>query len=116
MTTVTLFRPTGPSELELVMATGYRRWPPRLEGQPIFYPVTNEEYAREIAERWNVQASGQGFVTRFEVDAAYLASYEPQVVGAEHHVEYWIPAEDLEEFNDNIVGVIEVVGSYPESV
>ena len=26
--------------------------------------------------------------------------------------QYWIPAVDLEEFNDNIVGVIEVVAEY----
>jgi hypothetical protein len=44
-----LYRPTGPKELELVAASGYLRWPPRLDGQPIFYPVTSEEYAREIA-------------------------------------------------------------------
>jgi hypothetical protein len=34
---VTLYRPTGPKELELVSASGYRRWPPRLPEQPIFY-------------------------------------------------------------------------------
>lgn len=113
MTTVTLFRPTGPEELELVKASGYRRWPPRLEGQPIFYPVTNEEYAREIAERWNVPASKEGFVTRFAVEQAWLARYQPQVVGAAHHEEYWIPAEELEEFNDHIVGLIEVIARYP---
>ena len=38
---ITLFRPTGPKELEVVARSRYRRWPPRLEGQPIFYPVTN---------------------------------------------------------------------------
>jgi hypothetical protein len=42
---VIMFRPTGPRELELVAASGWRRWPPRLPEQPIFYPVTNQEYA-----------------------------------------------------------------------
>ena len=28
------------------------------------------------------------------------------------HQEYWIPAEDLAEFNLNIVGMIEVVAEY----
>jgi hypothetical protein len=60
---VTLWRPTGPKELELVAASGYRRWPPRLPGQPIFYPVLNEEYARKIARDWNVRHSGVGYVT-----------------------------------------------------
>lgn len=45
--------------------------PPRLEHQPIFYPVTNEEYAIQIARDWNTgdEASGfVGYVTRFEVE------------------------------------------------
>ncbi len=46
---VTLYRPAGPKELALVEQSGFTRWPPRLQEQPIFYPVTNEEYAIEIA-------------------------------------------------------------------
>ena len=30
------------------------------------------------------------------------------------HQEYWIPAEDLDEFNRNIVGPIEVVAEFKE--
>jgi hypothetical protein len=110
--TVTLWRPTGPKELELVAASGYRRWPPRLPGQPIFYPVLNEDYARKIARDWNVPASGVGYVTRFSVRRDFLDRYEVQQVGGRTILEYWIPAEDLELFNDNIVGVIEVIAEY----
>ena len=109
---VTLFRPTGPKEFALVAASDWKRWPPRLPEQPIVYPVTNEAYAREIAERWNVKESGSGFVTRFAVRRAFLDRYERQVVGASHHEEYWVPAEDLEALNDAIVGRIEVVASF----
>jgi hypothetical protein len=35
--------------------------------------------------------------------------YEARQVGATHHTEWWVPAEDLEELNRNIVGTIEVV-------
>jgi hypothetical protein len=107
--TVTLFRPTGPRELALVEASGFKRWPPRLREQPIFYPVTNEAYAIEIARDWNVPASGQGFVTRFLVRKTFMNRYTVQQVGAAHHTEWWVPAEELEELNDNIVGLIEVV-------
>ena len=37
--------------------------------------------------------------------------YDVQVVGASRHSEWWIPAEDLEAMNDQIVGVIEVIHS-----
>lgn len=110
--TVTLYRPTGPKELALVAATRFKRWPPRLPDQPIFYPVTNEQYAVEIARDWNVPASGQGFVTRFEVRKAFMERYSIHQVGASHHTEWWVPAEELELLNDNIVGVIAVVQEF----
>ncbi|OUC81254.1 hypothetical protein [Streptomyces swartbergensis] len=40
--TTTLWRPTGPKELDLVRELDWRAWPPRLPEQPIFYPVLNE--------------------------------------------------------------------------
>lgn len=110
--TVTLYRPTGPEELDLVAKSEFRCWPPRLPEQPIFYPVTNEQYAIEIARDWNVLHSGCGFVTRFEVRAAFMARYETHVVGAARHTEWWIPAEELDALNDNIVGHIEVIHEF----
>ena len=112
MKTVTLYRPTGPNELELVKQSGNKRWPPRLPGQPIFYPVLNEEYAILIARDWNVRDSGSGFVTCFEVDADYIQQFDVQVVGGRVCEEYWVPAGQLEEFNDHIVGEITVTKSF----
>jgi len=111
--TVAVYRPTGPEELALVAASGSLRWPPRLPDQPIFYPVTNEAYAVEIARDWNVPASGAGFVTRFAVRKAFMERYEVHQVGAAHHTEWWVPAEELEALNDNIVGTIEVIRRFP---
>lgn len=109
---VTLYRPTGPKELELVRASGNRAWPPRLPEQPIFYPVTNEQYAIEIARDWNVKASGSGYVTRFYVRKSFMDRYQVEKVGGAVHTEWWIPAEDLDEMNRNIVGEIEVLHSF----
>ena len=110
--TITLFRPVGPEELELIKQSGWTKFPPRLPEQPIFYPVMNEEYAIQIARDWNVPASGSGYVTKFEVDSDYVAKYPVQNVGGEIHNELWIPAEELTDFNDNIVGLIEVTKTY----
>lgn len=110
--TTILYRPTGPNELALVQQSGYKRWPPRLPGQPIFYPVTNEAYAKQIAVEWNIKDSGVGYVTRFEVKKAFMDRYPVQVVGGSNHAEWWVPAGELEELNDNIVGLIEVIGEY----
>jgi hypothetical protein len=112
METVTLFRPVGPMELELIQASGWKSFPPRLPDQPIFYPVTNHAYATQIARDWNGKASGAGFVTRFTVKAEYLSRFPMQTVGGAMHTEYWVPAEELEEFNANIVGIIEVIEEF----
>jgi hypothetical protein len=117
MKTSTLYRPVGPKELALIVASGYREFPPRLPDQPIFYPVLNEEYARQIARDWNVKASGAGYVTRFEVVSEFLQRYPEQTVGGAIHRELWIPAEDLAAMNRNIVGLIEVIAEFkPDSV
>ena len=55
-----------------------------------------------IARDWNVPASGAGWVTRYEVHQ----------VGGRTILEYWIPAEELDELNANIVGPISVVAEF----
>ena len=110
--TVTLWRPVGPKELELIEASGMREFPPRLPDQPIFYPVLTEAYATQIARDWNVPASGSGFVTRFDVLKRFLDRYKVEHAGSRAHLEYWIPAEDLADFNKAIVGRIKVTASF----
>jgi hypothetical protein len=112
MEIVTLWRPVGPAELELIRASGMRKFPARLPEQPIFYPVLTEEYAVRIARDWNVAASGSGYVLRFRVRKDFLDRYEPQEAGGRAYREYWIPAEQLDAFNAAIVGEIEIVRSF----
>jgi len=110
--TTTLYRPVGPKELELIKQSGWKTFPPRLPEQPIFYPVTNEAYANQISKEWNVPAYGSGFVTKFEMKTEYLNKFPVQNVGGQIHDELWIPAEELEEFNANIVGRIQVINEF----
>ena len=115
MNTMTLYRPVGQKELDLIRESGFLEFPPRLYWQPIFYPVLNEAYATHIAREWNTkdEASGYvGYVTHFEVRSEYLDQYEVQTVGGSEIQEYWIPAGDLPEFNRNIVGPIEVISEF----
>jgi hypothetical protein len=58
----TLYRPVGQAEFDLIRASGFREFPPRLPGQPFFYPVTNEKYATQIAHDWNTKDPNSGFV------------------------------------------------------
>jgi hypothetical protein len=113
---VTLWRPTGQVEFDLVAASGFRAWPPRLPEQPIFYPVVNRWYATKIAREWNVPAGGVGYVTSFDVRRAFLNRYDVHQVGGREVREYWIPAEDLDELNANIVGQIRFEASFESGV
>lgn len=105
---IILYRPVGPQELLLIEESGWTKFPPRLAEQPIFYPVMNEEYAIQISRDWNVPAYGSGFVTKFAVNKSYIDKFEVQNVGGELHNELWIPAKEMNEFNENIIGKIEV--------
>src|SRR5215467_2886936 len=98
MDTITLYRPVGPAELELIRASGWREFPPRLPEQPIFYPVLNQEYATQIARDWNAKRDGGGYVMRFRVEAGFARRYAVQSVGSTIHKELWVPAEELAEF------------------
>ena len=107
-----LYRPVGTAELKLIAKSGFTAFPPRLAEQPIFYPVLNEEYACEIAGKWNAKTGdGKGYVTRFEIDDDYCAQFEVHTVGSHVHQELWIPARELLNFNAHILGIIEVIGS-----
>jgi len=81
--TTVLYRPVGSKELELIRQSGFRRFPPRLPEQSIFYPVLSERSASKIARDWNSKQTvdKRGYVTRFRVRTEYLDSFEPQIVG-----------------------------------
>ena len=116
METVTLWRPVGQAELDLIRESGWSRFPPRLPIQPIFYPVLNRAYAEQIARDWNTKdaASGNvGYVTEFEVEKQFVSRYEVQTVGGSEHQELWVPAEELASFNENIRPPIRVVATFP---
>jgi hypothetical protein len=121
--TVVLFRPVGQQELDLIEQSGWRRFPPRLHWQPIFYPVLTEDYAIRIARDWNTNdpnSGNVGYVLRFRVRSEYISHFKPHEAGGRDLLEYWIPAEELEAFNTNIVGEIELIhefrpGKAPES-
>jgi hypothetical protein len=113
--TTTLFRPVGLRELALIWDSGMDEFPPRLPHQSIFYPVANVQYATQIARDWNTKDEGSGFtgyVTQFAVPTSYLGGFKPHTVGSSVHVEYWIPAGQLSEFNASIQGLINVETAY----
>ncbi|HXO38111.1 MAG TPA: hypothetical protein VN872_05715 [Candidatus Acidoferrum sp.] len=115
MTTTKLFRPVGQGELDLIAVSGFRAFPPRLPEQPIFYPVLTREYAEQIARDWNTKDERSGFVgyvLAFDVDSEYLQRFEIQKTGSIQHLEYWIPAEGLDEFNEHIQGEIQIISKF----
>ncbi len=100
-------------ELALIRDFGMRGFPPRLPDQQIFYPVLSEDHAIKIDRDWKVPRNGSGFVTRLDVRKDYLDGHTVQEVGGRAHLEYWIPAEEMDSFNAAIVGEIEVIRNLP---
>lgn len=109
-----LYRPVGLYEMKKILETDCKAFPPRQKQQPYFYPVLNKSYAKEIAF-WNVKDKDSGyvgFITEFDVEDSYIEKYDVHCVGNETHLELWIPAEDLHNFNKNIINQIKIVDVY----
>ena len=108
-----LYRPIGLQELALIYESGMKAFPARLPQQPIFYPVLQLEYARQTASGWNTQ-NGEfaGYVTQFKVEDEYIGQFEEHTVGGSQYKELWIPAEEVDEFNKQIIDHIKVVEAY----
>ena len=109
-----LYRPVGFKELELIKESEWTQFPPRLPEQPIFYPVLNIEYARQIAKDWNSKSAPHfaGYVTEFEIDDQYIKVFKVRIVGSSMHKEIWVSAEELANFNRHIIGKIHVAETY----
>lgn len=114
---ITLYRPVGEIELNLIKESDFKAFPPRLSWQPIFYPVLDLEYACTIAKDWNTKDEANGYVgivTQFEIPFEYFKKFETQNVGASNHTELWVPAEELETFNSKIIGGIKITKIFYE--
>ena len=64
---ITLYRPVNKDELMLIEQSNWKAFPPRLPGQPIFYPVLNQAYASQIAKEGNIPTYGNGYVVKFDI-------------------------------------------------
>lgn len=51
-------------------------------------------------------------MTRFEIDASCAAHYPAQDAGGREHLEPWVPSDELEWFNDHLVGEIVVTEAF----
>ena len=110
-----LYRPVGLFEYRLIADSDFRTFPPRLYWQPIFYPVLTQQYAEKIAKDWNTKDKGGGYigyVLKFLMPDDYIKQFEVKIVGDSFCQELWIPATELENFNAQIQGKIEVVNVF----
>lgn len=113
--TTVLYRLISSGEMELIRSVKYVAFPPRLFWQQTFYPVSDEGYAAQVARGWSSCDSKSVYMTRFQVRTDFLQPYEAEIDGAQGRKEYRIPTdglEELEEFNRNIVGNIEVIAEF----
>lgn len=111
--TRTLYRPVGLQEAELILVKGI--FPPRPPEESIFYPFLNYAYAEQVArDRYthNAKTNYAGFIAQFKVKKPYIDQFKARVVGDEIHTELWIPAAQLDEFNEQIDGKIEIVAAF----
>jgi hypothetical protein len=106
----------GDAELSLIAGADWSAFPPRLPEQPIFYPVMKEGYAEQIARDWNSlhEPAKVGHVLAFDLPSNVMDRWPVQSAGGREHQELWVPADDLNDFNDLIVGPIRLISTWRE--
>jgi hypothetical protein len=77
----------------------------------------NEEYARFIASECitsKASSAYTGYVLRLRVRSDFVAQFEIRKKASEIALEYEIPAGRVVQFNENIVGKIELIARYTD--
>lgn len=77
--------------------------------------MRTEEYGARIAREWNTKdaANGSvGYVLRFDVDDEYLSRHDVHQVGGRDCREYWIPADELDDFNAHLTTTVVVIAAF----
>ncbi len=109
---ITLFKSLSPAQVAAVAESGWRQIFPQEPEQTHFYPKVYVEYAEQIARRWDVPQYGGGYVVRFTMRGDFMRRYATQTVAFEEYREYIIPIAELDFFNRNIQGRIDVVSAF----
>lgn len=104
-----LYYPVGQPELDWIAASGWLEFPPCPLEQAVFAPALQPEYAAGLAQEWQVPSQDVAYVLRFAVDADYAATFPVQTTGRPEQATLQVPAEELPDFNRQILGQIEVV-------
>jgi hypothetical protein len=113
---VTLFRPVGQGELDLIEATQWQAFPPRLDHQPIFYRVLTEEYATKIARDWNTKDTTSGSSGTYRdlpsLTPRSTAGHRSKARPVMRFGNGGSAPKNSRIFNAMIIGAIEVVAEY----
>jgi hypothetical protein len=105
-----LYWPVDQQELDLIAASGWLEFPPRQPEQPSFCPMLQEGFAAELARTWDSTGTGVAYVLRFAVDAEYAACFPVRSsIGGLEQQAFCVPAEELPNFNQQLMGQIEIV-------
>ena len=113
--TVVLYRPVGQSELDAIRISDWKAFPPRESRQQMFCPLLAEQDAVRIARDWiahDARYGYAGYVVKFRVSSTHLKRFEVNAMGRKDAREHWVPSKDLGDFNDHIVGRIEVIHEF----
>lgn len=101
-----LYKPAAAQEIGLIRKSGWREFPPDFPGR-IFYLY--EDRVKEITLYLDLKAAGSRTYVRFKIDANYLESDPRRLASGAVYDELLVPDSHLQEFNQHIVGLIEVV-------
>lgn len=94
----TLYKLVEGWELDMIERSGWSRFPPRILEQPVFYTDMSED-------ELSAGNYGSQHIIKLHVRKDYIVRYK---ISHKEHDELCVPAESIEDLNNNIIGLIEL--------
>ena len=113
--TVTLYRPVGDREFGHIRDSGWRLFPPRFDGYPLFCALLDENYATESARDWTTKNGARVHVLRFDVGQEFISGCHIRPAESSNYRQYLIPSTELADLNAHLIGPIEVIASFGQA-
>jgi len=110
--TVKLYAPVSPHQLAKVINTGWQDFFLCSDEQKYFFPKLHQGFAEMLARQWEAKVYSAGYVVCLDIRCAFINQFPLETVAYEEHLEYRIPSNFLDQFNQSLVSKIQLLSAF----
>ena len=109
-----LYRPMSAEEYEKLAARNFTGFPPCRDDQQLFTLLLSQQGAAAIARRMRIAKHSEPtvYVVSVTAEDSYIRQYPVQHKEDPDRSAVWIPAEELDQLNQHLLGKIRVIEQF----